>query len=269
MKRRQLIELEDQPWLPDAIRDGITDFLQFAATRAGLYRAILPLLERCIETLGVSRILDLCAGAGGAWSDLAPRLASVREGRLRIRLTDRYPNRAAWARELVAGEGCIEMHPDPVDAMAVPEGLDGLRTLFSAFHHFAPAEARAILADATRAGQGILIVESTQRHPLVLLYMCLTPLLVLLATPLMRPLSPARLFWTYVVPAIPLAVCFDGLVSTLRTYSPEELLALAEGLDEGEGEGRYRWEAGIAPFGPLPVGLTYLIGCPEPDAAGR
>ena len=48
-------------------------------------------------------------------------------------------------------------------ALAVPERLTGLRTVFTAFHHFRPADARAILESAVRDRQGIAIFEATFR----------------------------------------------------------------------------------------------------------
>jgi hypothetical protein len=51
------------------------------------------------------------------------------------------------------------------------------------------------------------------------------------------PMVASRLFWAYVVPAIPLATLFDGIVSCLRTYTPAELMALTEGIDG------YQWDA--------------------------
>ena len=59
-------------------------------------------------------------------------------------------------------------------------------------------------------------------------------------TPWIRPLTWRRLLWTYVVPVVPLATAFDGLVSVLRSYSVDELRALARGLD-GSG---YGWQMG-------------------------
>ncbi|MBO8084788.1 class I SAM-dependent methyltransferase [Marichromatium sp. AB32] len=257
-QRIHLFELEDLPWLPAAIRDGITDFLEFAVRVPDLYRPVAPRLERALEESGASTILDLCAGGGGPWMRMLDQLGPVRAGEVRVLVSDLYPNRTALARLREQAGARVEVVERSVSAMAVPRDLEGFRTLFSAFHHFRPREARAILADAVEQGRGIAVFESTQRHPLLLLYMLFTPLLVLLATPFIRPFRWSRLFWTYLIPAIPLAVMFDGIVSCLRTYSVAELDALTRGL-EREG---YRWERGVARLGPLPVGVTYLIGLP-------
>jgi hypothetical protein len=112
--------------------------------------------------------------------------------------------------------------------------------MFTAFHHFQPEQARAVLADAVRQRQGIAIFEATQRSPLALLLMLLAPLVVLATTPFIRPFRWSRLFWTYLIPVVPLLTLFDGLVSCMRTYDVEELGGLTAKL----GANDYLWDIG-------------------------
>lgn len=257
MKRLHLLEIEDQSWCPVAVRDGITDFLQFAVDKADLYRAIVPRLEQALETDASTRVVDLCSGGGGPWRRLVHQLEPVRQGRVSVSLTDLYINVSALSQMEKDSAGKIDFYVEPVSAMGVPVELHGFRTLFSSFHHFKPAQAKSILQDALDKGQGIAIFESTQRHPLLLLYMLLTPVLVAISLPFMRPFKWSRLLWTYLVPLVPLGVMFDGVVSCLRTYSPKELEGLVVELS---GSDRYQWTAGVEKLGSLPVGVTYLIG---------
>src|SRR4029077_12135205 len=122
----------------------------------------------------------------------------------------------------------------------VPGELTGFRTIFSAFHHFRPEQACAVLADAVHKRQGVAVFEGTQRSVLALLLMLLVPLMVLLVTPFIRPFRWSRLLWTYLIPLMPLTALFDGLVSCLRTYSVEELRDLAARLETNE----YDWDIG-------------------------
>jgi hypothetical protein len=84
-----------------------------------------------------------------------------------------------------------------------------------------------------------------------------TPLRVLLTTPLIRPFRRSRLFWTYVVPALPLVLLFDEIVSLLRLYSVEDLRDLTAGLDQ------YERDIGTVQARPVPLRITYLIGIPR------
>jgi hypothetical protein len=173
----------------------------------------------------------------------------------RFTLTDRYPNLPAFREASSESGGRIGFVAEPVDARAVPRGLPGFRTMFNAFHHFRPADARGILRDAVRARRPIAIFEfplDTLRTfpPLLLL-----PLFVLATTPFVRPFRWKRLLWTYVVPLVPLTYAWDPIVSQLRQYSSDDLRRMTEGLEE------FVWQAGDVPT-PRGGRVTYLVGHP-------
>lgn len=263
MKRLHLFEIEDQPWCPAPLRDAATDFLRFALHAGDSYAPAAPLLAELLREAGESAVVDLCSGGGGPWARLLPALRAEGVGPL-VTLTDLYPNLDAFRRAAEGLGGALRYEPTPVDAAAVPARLRGVRTLFTGFHHFAPPAARALLRDAVRAGQPIAVFEATERSARGLLATAISPLLVLLATPLIRPLRLSRLVFTYLVPLVPLLVLWDGMVSCLRSYTAAEMAALAA---EAEGAGGYRWRAGQARGrGPIPV--TYLIGVPARRTAG-
>lgn len=178
---------------------------------------------------------------------------------MRVCLTDLYPNRSAMLRIQEASGGRTTFRPDPVDASAVPPDLPGVRTLFTALHHFRPEQARAVLADAVRQQQPIAAFEFTERSLRGVLLSALSPLLVWLSTPRIRPLRPARLVWTFLVPLVPLTVLVDGVVSCFRTYSPAELRELTAGFET------YIWQSGTV-SGHSPFAITYLVGYPKPSA---
>jgi hypothetical protein len=129
--------------------------------------------------------------------------------------------------------------------------------MFTAFHHFDPESARAVLRDAAQRREPIAIFEVTQRSALAVGTVAISPALVLLFTPFIRPFTWSRLLFTYLVPALPVFVLFDGLVSCMRSYSPSEMLRIAR---EADVDG-FAWESGtLATRTPLPV--TYLVGYP-------
>lgn len=263
MRRRQLIEIEDQSWCPAAVRDGLTDYLQFITDRTEPYAPAARLLAEALRASrddGVSqppaRLVDLGSGGGGPWRMLVRRLQEAGVP-ARIRLTDLHPNLAAFARISHETDGAVSGEPRAVPADAVPDDLTGFRTIFTAFHHFPPEMARRVLADAIARGQGIAVFESTARSVLCLVVMLLVPYVVWLVTPFIRPFRWSRLLLTYLLPVIPTVAFIDGVVSCLRTYTPDELRELASSVDGATG---YGWTAGHAGGGPIPV--TYLIGLP-------
>ena len=143
-----------------------------------------------------------------------------------------------------------------MDAAHVPGELSGFRTMFSAFHRLRPDQARAVLADAVARKEGIGLFECGDRSLLTLGGLLGTPVVVLLVMPFIGPFRWSRLFWTYVVPVLPLVLLFDVIVSWLRLYSEAELRELTAGLDG------YQWEIGTVRITPLPNVITYLIGVP-------
>jgi hypothetical protein len=263
VKRPQLIELEDLPWWPHIIRDAATDFLVMAIRHDSTYSGLVPRLTAALRRTGATWIVDFCSGAGGPWAELLPALRSKGVD-VSLCLTDRYPNTPAL-ETLAAGIPGVWYDQQPVSATDMPPRLaTGFRTVFTAFHHFRPAEARAILAAAVRDQQGIVVAEATCRSPAALAMMVLVPLAVWLLTPAIRPFRWSRLFWTYLVPVVPLAVMFDGVVSCLRIYTPVELLAMAR---EASGEA-YDWQAGVEYSAGSTVPIPYLIGTPREPPAG-
>ncbi len=253
MGRAHLIEIHEQSWCPSPVRDGATDFLRFFVATFHPYAAVAErLLAAARSSSPGGGVVDLCSGGGGPWPRLLEGLQA--EERPRVVLTDFFPNTRAGELETE----WLSYRLEPVDARAVAEDLSGFRTLFASFHHFRPDDAAAILRDAVEQGEGIAICELGARKLSSMAGVFLLTLLHLLSVPWQRPFRWSRLFWTYLLPAIPLVLCFDGLVSCLRTYSPAELERMVEGIPS---EG-YRWQVGEEKMGWLPLRVTYLIGTP-------
>ncbi len=196
-------------------------------------------------------IVDLCSGSGGAMPQIIEELLQ-RNYDVRANLTDLYPapNSGSTSR--------IEWRLEPVDATHVPATLVGVRTMFSAFHHFRPDVARAILRDAFNDRRAICIFESGSGTLPGMAAMLGVPLVVLALMPLARPFRWANLLFTYLVPLIPLVILWDGLVSMLRIYSPDEMQKLTTDLRASD----YFWEFGQIKVRGIPGGLPYLIGRP-------
>ena len=255
----QLFEFEDLAWFPRSWRRYIADLLQFYGVKFNPYGPVVPRLKQVLEQLNCRHIVDLCSGSSGPLL-LIRRQLEEQDYPVTITLTDFFPDREAFQQAAAAAGGAIAFVETPVDARAVPPELTGFRTLFASFHHFDPAGAKQILADAARRGEGIGVFEFTGRSPLQFLPMLISPLTFWLFTPWLRPLSWARLFWTYLVPIVPLVGVWEGVASNLRTYSPAELRELVAGI-----EGDYTWEIGqVRSRGGYLI--TYLFGYPRQPA---
>src|ERR1041385_6169830 len=105
--RLHLVEIHDLAWCPPSLRDALTDFLSFFVNTGGAYDSAGPLLRAATDRTGARRIIDLCSGAGGPWSRLAPMVG------LPVVKTDLYPHHPG-----VRGAG----------GGARPPGVGGVRT---------------------------------------------------------------------------------------------------------------------------------------------
>lgn len=256
MRRVHLVELEDLPWFPAVLRDGGTTYLEFAVRLSGHAKLLVPTLARALRLTGSTEIVDLCSGGGGPIRVIADELARTGTP-VEVCLTDFYPNLRAFARA-AAGSDRIRFETASIDAASVPARLTGFRTLFNAFHHFRPADARRILADAAAARRPIAVFEVVSREPLSLLAMLTAPLGVILTVPFWRPFRWSWILWTWIVPVLPLFVLWDGVVSWLRIYGVEELREMVADIDAPG----YVWDIGQIRLGAAPVHATYIVGRP-------
>ncbi len=256
--RLHLLELEDQTWFPHVIRQGMLDFLRFMISNLKAYTEALPLLEELLRKTGSHHFTDLCAGAGGGAEVIQKGLSRRMGTPVHVTLTDLYPNIDAYRYLHAKSGGTIGFRAEPVDATAVPDTITGVRTIFSSFHHFRPAQARAILQDAADKGASIGVFEGASKSWLELLLLWLAfPFLIILVTPFIRPFKLSRLFFTYFIPLIPIGIIWDGTVSLFRIYTPNMLKKLAAGVNAPN----YVWRTGKA-GNRLGKHVIYLIGYP-------
>jgi hypothetical protein len=244
------------PWFPSFLRDYGTDFLQFLANKAKIYKAALPILKKGIEKAGNQQIIDLASGGGGGLLWLNTELKKDFP-KLKITLTDYYPNIDAFKRTKRKADN-FEYVEEKVDAKEVPSELKGFRTQFLSFHHFKPKEAKAILQNAVNEKSPIAIFEAQERSLLSILGMVFSPLNVVFLTPFILPFKFGRILFTYLIPIVPAFVFWDGIVSCLRTYSVKEMKTLVSQLNDSN---TFDWDIGRLKSGPGAV--LYLLGTPK------
>ena len=261
MKRIHLFEFIDLSWYPDLFRCFQTDYLQFVASLGSGHKYLIPLFKRAMQSTRTNEIVDLCSGGIGPWVHLAEQLEQAGLP-ISVTLTDKYPNQESVQKLAVTHQQRIKYLAESVDAMNVPESLKGMRTLFEGFHHFKPDQAKLILQDAVNKKTAIGIFEASLKPPLEIILLLLSPLITIASyffmTPFIKPRTFQRFFWTYLIPVVPLATSWDGIVSILRTYSPKELKELTDSCTSSG----YTWEVGYAPTGTPVFSFIYLVGYP-------
>ncbi len=218
-----------------------------------MYKPIIPILKKGLKKGGTNQIVDLGSGGGGGLIWLNSELKKDIPD-LKIILTDFYPNIPAFKLTKQKANN-FEFIENPIDARNVPTELKGMRTQFLSLHHFKPTDAKQILQNAIDNSSSIAIFEAQERSLPSIIAMIFSPLSVLLTTPFIRPFKIGRIFFTYFIPVVPLFVLWDGIVSSLRTYSVKEMNELVKDLN---GTDQYDWEINKVKSGPSIV--LYLLG---------
>jgi len=257
MKRIHLFEFEDQAWFPALWRDSMTKLINVLHGLFKTHETLAAVLEKALVKTGDKKLVDLCSGSGGTMPDVLkilkqqPNLSDVS-----LTLSDLYPSKKI-ANTINESENGIRYYDKPVDASAVPTDLKGFRTMVCSFHHMKPAVAKEILRNAKDDKEGILIFEiSDNRHPNIMSATAFPINIIssLILTLFSKP-SLGQLFFTYLVPIIPICFAWDGAVSNVRTYTMADLDILLEGLQDDT----YVWEKGIEKG---KSNMPYLIGYP-------
>ncbi len=260
MKRYRFFEFEDYSWFPNVLRSGMLDYLRFLIRLLRVYQSVTPLLLEVLEKTGENRIVDLGSGGGGPVVQVQQNL-NLQTKPVSFILTDKFPNTDAWRYLSEKTKGQIGFYPASIDAENIPETLKGIRTLFSAAHHFRPEQIKAILQAAVKQRQAVCLFDGGDKNWFFLLgSLIVHPLVFFFCTPFLRPFKISRIVFTYFIPLIPLTTIWDGCVSLLRLYQPQELLQIAQSIPTKT----YTWKAGKVKNN-LGVHVTYLIGYPNLD----
>lgn len=252
-----LFEFIDQAWFPKLFRRLITDLLQHELMAFDVYTPIVPKIKEVMQRLNCRQIIDLCSGSTGPLLRIQKILSEQENYPVSVILTDKYPNLIAFQRLCRLSKYPMNFVPTPVDATSVPGDYHGIRTLFTAFHHFRPEQAKQILQDAVNKNAPIGIFEFTERTMGKCLHMILHgPFIPLRMVHSLRPFRWERFFWTYIVPVLPIVYTWDALVTRLRSYSIHELNQLVSEVKSNN----YTWEIGQVKSDENGLNITYLLG---------
>ncbi|WP_430401578.1 hypothetical protein [Fluviicola sp.] len=258
--RVQLFEFEDLSWFPDIIRTGGTDFLRYFLITSELYKPIIPLINQTLKEINETKIIDLCSGGGGYIEQVHDEINKISGHKISITLTDKFPNINAYDFLRKKTNDGINYISASTDATNVPKDLNGFRTMFSAVHHFQPEQIKSVLKNAIENRAAIGFFDGGEKSIFAILGLIIIhPIAFFIFTPFFKPFKISRLFFTYIIPLIPIYTVWDGVVSILRMYNPTELRQLAESLGT---ENNYIWTSGKTKnrFG---IRATYLIGYPK------
>ena len=196
--------------------------------------------------------VDFASGAGGPTAYIEHMLNKEiqAQGQVDFVLSDIKPHLSAWSAaakrspHLTYVATCVDAANSPPRSellRSVPdaEGKKVMRLFNLAFHHFDDDLAINILKNTIETSDGFCIFELQSRHFSSFLTVSLLWPLLMISSWFHFRHSAAHLFFTYIIPLVPLVVVLDGYVSSLRTRTVEEVEDL---LRQAVGEGRLKHE---------------------------
>lgn len=257
MARIHLFEVADQSWCPAVVRRWMMDLLQTAYTTIPLPTEWPALIAKAAHAGGTKRVIDLGSGYGGPVLLLAEEICNAVGPGTEIVLTDLKP--APQIVSCINRSGLVTYREQPVNASEPPSDEPGIWTILNAMHHLKPDQARALLKRAYDQRRPIAVFETTSKTIRGAFGACFIPFFVWLVTLRIRPISFFRLFFTYVLPVLPLLIGWDGFVSHMRTYSAVEMDRLTQDLRGDD----YDWESGSLRMRFVPYRIPYLLGLPK------
>lgn len=261
-RRLQAFEFNDLDIVPRAMRDSIIEALGRTLDWGQMLDGLVPHLARFYSQARVKEVLDLGAGAGLPALTLTRALRHEAIAPPKVLLTDLYPRIEAWEKIKRSNPQDIDFINYPVDATAItPELSQGkARQIINVLHHLPEPVAQGLLRDSIAAHSPIFIAESFKRKPLQFLNFAPVGIPSLMLNPLLSPtqrLQKALLTWC--TPVMLMASVWDGVVSTLRIYEPEDLMRM---IRTCPGHDSYSWHTNTYAYPPLGEGF-YLYGVPR------
>ena len=264
LPRLHLFEFNDSSWAPRPLRDTIVEALSRTLSWGRLLGGLVAPFEEFVERAGVDEVLDVCAGAGGPARILVDEIRRAGRKPPRFLLTDLQPQLEAWQAAQRAFPDEIGFVAAPIDATAIPRDVAGgrARVIINSFHHFPPELAQSILRDAVEGSAGIFIAEPWERNPLRFGTFIPVGVLALAVNPFLSGRDRlVKGLLTFASPAVTAVALWDGLVSTMRVYSRQELEAMVAPLGD-----RFTWTFGYHRYSPGGRGY-YFYGIPRRQSA--
>jgi RNA polymerase sigma factor (sigma-70 family) len=208
-------------------------------------------------------VLDLGSGGGGHVRTMFEAARKEGAPMPAVTLSDLHPNVDACRRLKDAFPGRMEYVTTMVNATDTGPREARLFSICAAFHHFAPPEARRVLENAARHADGLFIAEVTTRSWLSAIapLACIVPLMI--ACLFARRVALRKIAITALVPVVPLMIVFDGIVSALRSYRVDEILAMLPARARRD----WRWEAGSQRYLGL-LRAPFVFGYRKRECAG-
>lgn len=250
MKRTEIPQLTAQSVTPRLFMRLVDEFLDFIVGSVCANRPFLPLIDELTTKHPEASLVAYDALGGGGLAHIASELHQ-KSPSLKIFMRDQSVEieRSQFLDQVAQGVLQWQVPGSKVPAKSIAISIN-------AFHRLKSGDDLEFLKNLAANHDGILIGEGNNKSMRQVIGMTIiVPLFVLLTTPFIKPFRLSRLFWTYLIPVMPLMIVWDGIATLFRLHTPEELMSLAERTDRGD----FEWRSGKLPNNRGGF-IIYLVG---------
>jgi ubiquinone/menaquinone biosynthesis C-methylase UbiE len=197
-------EYLDRADVDDRLKRQVIDALDWTGRVFGNHKRFARVVLDVVADVADPHILELGAGHGAV-----SRLLLEQHPTAEVTITDLNPDSVARMEQAFAGEPRANVRRMDATAIDAPEGGYDVALFALSLHHLPPVAAAKVFAEGTRVADTLVIID------------------------LPRPPAPLHLLRLAMnlpfAPFVPLL--HDGLISSLRAYSPSALRDLAAHAD--------------------------------------
>jgi len=198
------------PWFPATLKILVSEFLSWFVLKVNATKPFIPLIDNILLETNTKRIINIEFDLGAGIETVAPFLRKD-----------------------------IAVISIPQSSLYVLQ--DGMYLYINSFHQLPAEEAKKSLKRIAKSGNPVVIVEGNNDSLWQIVGMTIfVPLSVLLSAPLVKPFRISRIFFTYLIPILPIVIMIDGCLALLKLYNPADLKTLTSDLNIPN----YEWKTG-------------------------
>lgn len=225
MKRKQVPQITNSNWFPDFLTRCVHEFMTWFVNKVNAAKPFMPVIEEGLKYANRIVVIDKKCGAGFETVD---------------KLLDDKIKRVY------------------VNAENFKTTEEGMYLSVNSFHQFTAKEAKEILSKVSKKRHPIVVVEGNNDSLWQVFGMTvIVPLTVIITAPFVTPFRFERLFFTYLIPVLPLVTFLDGFIALFKLYAPKDLDELTASINAEN----YYWRSGKMDNG-RGGKIIYLFGYP-------
>ncbi len=214
-------ELEDYKRFPAWLRNFQTEFIGFVVVRLTIYSVFIKYINS--RSINQQPMIDLCSGSGEAAIHIFEKSNCFSQ----LILSDKFPNKIAILNDKIT---YLSQSTDVLEMKFQPSVC---YTMFNAFHHFEDEDKLKIARQIITSGSNSFFVEILEPKIICLLkVLFISTIGNILLTPLIKPFSFKRLFFTYIIPINILTITYDGIISVLKSRTVKEYRKIFIGYED-------------------------------------